>query len=139
MIWEIAIPPNAPQIPRCGWSRHRSPHRPRSHLSRLSPRQILLLHLPDPILCCTAHDRLSTPAHQDPHHQHLLPTNIRHPPASPHHSKQPHLSHPVIFPRRFSASVCRPFHRRALCVFGPPSTRHNDEKLPLLLLLRPHP
>ena len=57
----LAIPPNPPQIPRRRWPRHRPPHQPRSLLPRLHPRESLLLHLPNPLLCSPPHDGLQTP------------------------------------------------------------------------------
>src|SRR5690349_15613452 len=109
-----ALPPYPPQIPRRRWPRHRPPHRLRSRLPRLDPRQSLLLHLPDPLLRLAPDGHLPRALHLGSLRQHHGPARLRLPARLLLLPTLAVLPHPLLLPRRQPPPHRGTLHRRAL-------------------------
>lgn len=122
---KTALPPNPPQIHRGNRSRHRPPNSPRSPLSRLPPRQSILLHIPNPLLRFTSNVHLQPPIHPHPPSKPSSPTLLRlH--SCPSHRILPTTILPnyQLVPRGLPPSLRRPFHSRALLLLEREKRRH---------------
>lgn len=112
----IALSSHPPQITRRRRPRHRSSHSLRGLCSRLSPREGLLLYLPDLLLRRPSHVHLQPALHHDPQHKSSHPTLLRLCPNEVLQRLPPTCPLPPsqLLSRRLPPPLRRPLHRRTL-------------------------